>query len=341
MKESDIVFGFGDPPVPTYIYVGDSGDPNCPWYQLDYQNNNKKMPIAQKALTGKLVGLKLVKKTHKDKPAIKLDISIQADKRYVIRSGVETYFTRSFVLAASMLDMFEEPIILAAIPGTDQSVVFCKLYYAINAERIKIQWDANCKLHPLINALQQRMNIHPQTLEEVMSGEDHKDTDDDLSPVDRMIKEEGVPVAQQTTQPEPPPPAQEEPPQVQEAPPPEVLTGSEAAEAEAALQNAKPVEAVKEPEAKVQVPNNQRVPAPIAVSRRTMGPEYYATEIDDVINVSQLGKLRGLAEQLNMTDEAFCLEVMGCEPSDLSVKGADHLIHFAEVKVKGDDQPKK
>lgn len=315
MKEDDIKLGFGDPPVPTYIYVGDSGDKDCPWYELDYKNNNKKIPIAHRAVTGKIMGLKLVKKTHKNKDSIKLDISFQAEKRYIIRSGVETYFTRSFLLAAQTMDMTDETVILVASPGSDQSVVFCKLYYAINEERIRTEWDPDCKLHPIVNALQVRMNIHPQTLEEVMSGEEHKDGDDDLSPVDRMIKEDPIP--KQT----PAPKAAAEP--VQEAAPTETKT-----------EPAPPAE-------KVQVPAEKRTPAPVAAASRTMGAEYYATEIDDVIEVGQLGKLRALAEQLNTTDEEFCKEVMGCEPSDLSVKGADHLIHFAEVKAKGDDQTKK
>jgi len=319
MKEEDIKLGFGDPPVPTYIYVGDSGDPDCPWYELDYKNNNKKIPIPHKALTGRLMGLKLVKKTHKGKDAIKLDISFQADKRYIIRSGVETYFTRSFLLAAQTLDMTDELVMLVASPGKDQSVIFCKLYYAINEERIRTTWDADCKLHPIVHNLQIRMNIHPQTIEEVMSGEEHKDGDDDLSPVDRMIKED--PTSQ-------PPPAEK----VAKEPEPK----EEPKEVEVA-----PKTADASPAEKVQVPAKLRTPAPIAAAQRTMGPEYYATEIDDVIEVGQLGKLRAFAEQLGITDEAFCLEVMGCEPSDLSVKGADHLIHFAEVKVKGEDKPKK
>lgn len=313
MKEEDIKLGFCDPPVPTYIYVGDSGDKDCPWYELDYKDN-KKIPIKHKAIVGKIMGLKLVKKTHKKKDTIKLDISFQAEKRYIIRSGVETYFTRSFLLAAQTMDMTDETVILVASPGNDQSVVFCKVYYAINEERIKTDWDPDCKLHPIVNALQTRMNIHPQTLDEVMSGEEHKDGDDDLSPVDRMIKEDPLP--KQTPAPQ-------------------------AAEPKAEAEQPQEPKAENPPAEKVQVPAESRTPAHIAAASRTMGPEYYATEIDDVIEVGQLGKLRALVGQLGITDDEFCKEVMGCEPSDLSVKGADHLIHFAEVKIKGDDKTKK
>lgn len=331
MKEEDIQLGFGDPPIPTYIYVGDSGDPNAPWYEVDYKLD-KKIPILQTALTGKLIGLKMVKKNTKKGDVVKLDISFQADKRYVIRSGVETYFTRSFLLAAEKMDMLDELVTLVAIKGNDQSVVFCKLYYAINHEGIKSDWDPKIKLLPKINALQTRMNIHPQTYDEVMAGAVHSDTDDDLSPVDRMIAEDPIPPSTPPAQEAPPPEPKPEPPEPAEQPIEPAVEPVSEPELAAAKEVVKqePVQ----PEAKVEVPASEREPAPIALARRTMGVEYYATQIDDLITVKQLGQLRALVEKLGKTEDIFSLEVMGSEASDLSVKGAEYLIHFGEVKVK-------
>jgi hypothetical protein len=319
MKQEDIILGFGEPPIPSYIYVGDSGDPNAPWYEVDYKND-KKIPILQTALTGKFIGLNMVKKETKKGDKVKLDISIQADKLYVIRSGVDTYFSRSFLLAAEKIDIFEELITLVARKGDDQSVVFCSIYYAINKEKIKADWDDKIKLLPKINALQVRLNIHPQTYDEVMSGQVHTDADDvnESTPTITSVPiPEPEPSVEKTVEPAPPEPKVEQSPKQE------------------------PPKQAPPPEAKVEVPASEREAAPIALAKRTMAPDFYATEIDDLITLKQFGQLRPLVEQLGKTEDEFCAEIMGCQASDLSIKGAEHIIHFAEVKIKESKKTKK
>jgi hypothetical protein len=81
---------------------------------------------------------------------------VSADEVYVIRSGVETNFTKSFLLAASGVQDFSKPLIIAANAG-EQNTVFCNLYDAATKSRIEREWNKNADWGTLINDIQSRL----------------------------------------------------------------------------------------------------------------------------------------------------------------------------------------
>ncbi|MEA5573473.1 hypothetical protein VB733_20585, partial [Calothrix sp. UHCC 0171] len=154
---SEIKLGLCNPPEPIYLYVknGEVSGESFLWYQYDV-NNNQTIPVQQRGLTGYLQSLKLTSKEFRGKDNLKLDIVISADEIYVIRTGIETNFAKTFLLAASQIYDFSKPLIIAATPG-EENVVFCRLYDAITKTRIRREWDRNADWAGIISNIQSRL----------------------------------------------------------------------------------------------------------------------------------------------------------------------------------------
>ncbi|WP_375504510.1 hypothetical protein [uncultured Nostoc sp.] len=88
---------------------------------------------------------------------------MNADEVYVIRSGVETNFAKSFLLAASDIQDFSKLLIIAAIAG-EQNTVFCNLYDAVTKSRIEREWDKNADWGTIINNIQSRLGGTSSTI---------------------------------------------------------------------------------------------------------------------------------------------------------------------------------
>lgn len=314
--------GFGSPPIPTYIFVGESDDVDSSWYELDFETK-KKIPIKQEALWCTITGLKLVKKIWRDEPVIKLDISVMADKKYVIRSSVDTLFSRGFLLAAQTLDDFEEMICIVVSKGDQQNAIFCRLFYT-NGSRVKAEWNKDIKLLPIIQNLQRRLDIPVQDYNAVLAGAEYNESnqEDDHA--------QGV---------QPPPPSQPAAQVTQSLPQEEVKTTQPPSQAPVESQPIAiaPLTETEKPQPQIKVampeliapdkvPVEQQIPAPIARQARTLSAEYYSTEVDDAITLPLLGKIRSLARILKIDDVQESIKVMGSDVTDLSVKGGEHLI---------------
>lgn len=154
---TEIKLGLCNPPEPIYLYVknGELSGEYFLWYQYDV-NNNQTIPVQQRGLTGYLQSLKLTSKEFKGKDNLKLDIVISADEIYVIRTGIETNFAKTFLLAASQIYDFSKPLIIAATPG-EENVVFCRLYDATTKTRIRREWDRNADWAGIISNIQSRL----------------------------------------------------------------------------------------------------------------------------------------------------------------------------------------
>jgi hypothetical protein len=109
---TEIKLGLCNPPEPIYLYInqGEVDGESYVWYKFNI-NQDKKIPVSQRALTGYLSELRLTTKEFKGKDNLKLDIVVSADELYVIRTGVETNFAKSFLLAASLVQDFSKPLI--------------------------------------------------------------------------------------------------------------------------------------------------------------------------------------------------------------------------------------
>ncbi|MGJ5632973.1 hypothetical protein [Nostoc sp. CALU 1950] len=161
---TEIKLGLCNPPEPIYLYVKNAelcGESYL-WYHYDI-DREKTIPVPQRALTGCLSELRFTTKEFKGKDNLKLDIVVSADELYVIRSGVETNFTKSFILAASLVQDFSKPLIIAANAG-EQNTVFCNLYDAVTKTRIEREWNKNADWGTLINDIQSRLGGTSSTI---------------------------------------------------------------------------------------------------------------------------------------------------------------------------------
>ncbi|UKP00997.1 hypothetical protein [Nostoc sp. UHCC 0870] len=166
----EIKLGLGNPPLPIYLYVDKEVADNYTyaWHHYDPQQDKKTL-VADRALTGYISEIKLTSKDFKGKENLKLDIVVLADELYVIRSGIETIFTKSFLLAASLIEDYNKPLTIVANPG-DEKVVFCSIFNPQIRQRIRYQWDANADFAGMIERIQIRLSTNPKyELEEEVS----------------------------------------------------------------------------------------------------------------------------------------------------------------------------
>ena len=97
------------------------------WYTL---NNSEASVITQTALTGYLRELKFEKCERRGKEVYKLLITVQADRTYILESGHDTQFAKCILAAVASLtpEQLYTPLTLQPQPGTDESVLFCRVW---------------------------------------------------------------------------------------------------------------------------------------------------------------------------------------------------------------------
>ncbi|MBD2532390.1 hypothetical protein H6G97_23545 [Nostoc flagelliforme FACHB-838] len=151
---TEIKLGLCNPPEPIYLYVnqGEVDGESYVWYKFNI-SQDKKISVPQRALTGYLSELRLTTKEFKGKDNLKLDIVVSADELYVIRTGVETNFAKSFFLAASLVQDFSKPLIIVANAG-DENTVFCNLYDATSKTKIYREWSRDLDWATIIHDIQ-------------------------------------------------------------------------------------------------------------------------------------------------------------------------------------------
>ncbi|MHC5862150.1 hypothetical protein [Nostoc sp.] len=151
---TEIKLGLCNPPEPIYLFVnqGEVDGESFVWYKFNI-SQDKKIPVTQRALTGYLSELRLTTKEFKGKDNLKLDIVVSADELYVIRTGVETNFAKSFLLAASLIQDFSKPLIIVANAG-DENTVFCNLYDATTKTKIYREWSRDLDWATIIRDIQ-------------------------------------------------------------------------------------------------------------------------------------------------------------------------------------------
>ncbi|MBE8992231.1 hypothetical protein [Nostoc sp. LEGE 12450] len=161
---TEIKLGLCNPPEPIYLYVKNAelGGESYLWYHYDIERD-KTIPVFQRALTGYLSELRFTTKEFKGKDNLKLDIVVSADGLYVIRSGIETNFAKSFLLAASGVQDFSKALIIAATAG-EQNTVFCNLYDAVTKSRIEREWNKNADWTTIIRNIQSRLGGTSSTI---------------------------------------------------------------------------------------------------------------------------------------------------------------------------------
>ncbi|QFS49600.1 hypothetical protein [Nostoc sphaeroides] len=163
---TEIKLGLCNPPEPIYLYVnqGEVDGESFVWYKFNI-SQEKKIPVPQRALTGYLSELRLTTKEFKGKDNLKLDIVVSADELYVIRTGVETNFAKSFLLAASLIQDFSKPLIIVANAG-DENTVFCNLYDAASKTKIYREWSRDLDWATIIRDIQSLLGATSNSIPE-------------------------------------------------------------------------------------------------------------------------------------------------------------------------------
>ncbi|MEH2249626.1 hypothetical protein [Nostoc sp.] len=166
---TEIKVGLCNPPEPIYLYVknGELSGESYLWYHYDI-NNQTTIPVQQTGLTGYISDLKLKTTEFRGNINTKLDIVVRADEIYVVRTGIETNFAKTFLLAVSLVQDFSKPLIIAAIAGRE-NVVFCRLYDAATKIRIHSEWNKDADWPAIIDSVQ--TNLQTSKNSHIVSGE--------------------------------------------------------------------------------------------------------------------------------------------------------------------------
>lgn len=163
---TEIKLGLCNPPEPIYLYVKNAelGGESYLWYHYDIERD-KTIPVTQRALTGYLSELRLTTKEFRGKDNLKLDIVVSADELYVVRTGIETNFAKSFLLAASLIQDFSKPLIIVATAG-DENTVFCNLYDAASKSKIYREWSRDLNWATIIRDIQSLLGATSNSIPE-------------------------------------------------------------------------------------------------------------------------------------------------------------------------------
>lgn len=140
----EVKLGFGAVPKPQYVFVSKESD-HC-WYMLS--DDTKQIPIYERALTGVITGIEFNKKVETSHGETeKTDLHILADKPYVIRSGSESYFSKSLLLSLDALtsEQLHQPLTIAVSPG-EKTIVFCTIYNPVTYRSVDFSWDGHKEL---------------------------------------------------------------------------------------------------------------------------------------------------------------------------------------------------
>ncbi|MEH2443656.1 hypothetical protein [Nostoc sp.] len=140
----EVKLGFGAVPKPQYVFVSKESD-HC-WYMLS--DDTKQIPIYERALTGVITGIEVNKKVETSHGETeKTDLHILAEKPYVIRSGSESYFSKSLLLSLDALtsEQLHQPLTIAVSPG-EKTIVFCTIYNPVTYRSVDFSWDGHKEL---------------------------------------------------------------------------------------------------------------------------------------------------------------------------------------------------
>lgn len=156
-EKPTLSLGFCTPPSSQYIFVGNEPEQGL-WYFLG--ENSQKNYIPEKGLTGTIKSLEIVHREFKNKEQIKLDITIECDRTYVVRTGFGTVFSKGLLLAMNTLssDRLALPLTIAVAPG-EETVVFARVYDGATKKPIMAEWQSEADFNAILHRLQSMLAI--------------------------------------------------------------------------------------------------------------------------------------------------------------------------------------
>lgn len=140
--------GFHAPLTRLYVFIKNEG--NALWYYLD---DGHKVYIQESALTGTLKRFEVKEATTSFGSEIKADFEIVADRRYVLRSGVDTAFTKGLLMTIAALsdELLNRPITIELKPGEQKGNVLVSARDPETFEPIKTGSWENANWDELMN----------------------------------------------------------------------------------------------------------------------------------------------------------------------------------------------
>lgn len=134
------------------------------WYTLDSSPDRNPVPVNASALTGYLTSVKFEKTERRGQETWKMLITLEADRTYVLESGHNTHFTKSFLAAIASLNpnQIHKPITIAPREGDDDSVLFCSVW--CGDQYIRASYDQSTDWRAIANKVKALVN--PQITQE-------------------------------------------------------------------------------------------------------------------------------------------------------------------------------
>ncbi len=123
-----VPLGFSAPPKPRFIYANRQYG-NCLWYFWNSAKNEHE-PIEATAITGYVEKLEIEEKEFRGRTEAKVNLTLRADRPYIIQAGFETIFARGLMHTLAKLppEAFRQPVMIAVEPGDTEQVLFCRIY---------------------------------------------------------------------------------------------------------------------------------------------------------------------------------------------------------------------
>lgn len=153
--------GFGKRAQPVYVFVKHS--PECLWYRRD-KHEGQNVPIPERDLTGYLKGVwRFDRQDQSTQVSVpKLMLAVHADRHYVVQSGLETNFSKSFL--AGLLELppeaLQEPLTLLVednIGGKGRPTVFARLEW--RGQRMTPSFDRTAVVDELLGQVQVKFGL--------------------------------------------------------------------------------------------------------------------------------------------------------------------------------------
>lgn len=131
-----VPLGFSSPPKPRFIYANRQYS-NCLWYFWNSAKNEHE-PIEATALTGWVEKMEIEEREFRGRTETKVNLTLRADRLYIIQAGFETIFARGMMhtLAKLPAEAFRQPIMIAVEPGESEQVLFCRIYNPANGKSV-------------------------------------------------------------------------------------------------------------------------------------------------------------------------------------------------------------
>lgn len=140
--------------VITNIYVG--GDSPTGWYFWDAEAK-KESPIPKTAIKCYIKKITIKETEFKGKKQEKLILTIEADKPYNIKSGLETWFSKTLLirLAQMSLKQFSYPVTIHVKKGNEGEPIVFSTIQDVTGQYVKRPPDFDYKQYKNVNLLKQ------------------------------------------------------------------------------------------------------------------------------------------------------------------------------------------